>query len=240
MTFDGVGFSIAHAESPVKGVNHGSEVPAASRGGIHAFPRDDSRTPAPQGKSDRNNPIRGLEQPPPPKNDDHEAQMSRMVDDLVGPQEDISRQTASVQPLLTEPLEPLRSSSVNGPQRMHSLSTLWDEPPTAPRTPSLDASMKPIGTPRGVSARARDTHSRNNSATSIASQTPYRSIGSSFVPTPPLTHAVLHKARADLPASTEFATEMHSPLLFGAGGGLWSTTPRRSVSSYTPPNGQGG
>ena len=242
--FDGVGFSVANAVALLEKSNGSSDVSALSRQGKHASTKQDSLTTAAREETIRTSPVRAREQPrvpPPSNNDDPEAQMSRMVDDLVGAQEGMAPPTTRTTPLLAEAFEPSRSPSSRAVQRMQSLSSLWDESPTVPRTPSLDAGTKPLGTPRGASARARETHSRNNSATSIASQTPYRSIGSSFVPTPPLSHAVPQKTRTDLAGSTEYPTEMHSPLLFGAGGGLWSTTPRRSVSNnYTPPNGQGG
>ena len=182
--------------------------------------------------------------------DHHEAQMSRMVDDLVGPDEESPRQrttTAAGFGPLAAPFQPSRSPSSQHVQRLQSVSSLWGENHLAPRSPSLDHSSRPYGTPPSNNIRARAAHSRVGSSASVSSQSPFYNgvAASSFVPTPPLSHNVLHTSHmtsdgSDYAGMPGYASGMQSPLLFGAGGGPWSTRPRQSLSNQTPPNGQGG
>lgn len=173
-----------------------------------------------------------------------EAEMSRMVDDLVGPDDEALRspvRTTSGFGPLAAPFQPSRTPSSQHVQRLQSVSSLWGESDLVPRSPILDHGNRPYGTPTSTHVRARAVHSRVGSAASISSQSPLHNGGipSSFVPTPPLSHNAGHIAM-DGYEHSGYASGMHSPLLFGAGGGPWSARPRHSLSNHTPPNGQGG
>lgn len=112
-------------------------------------------------------------------------------------------------------------------------------------SPSLPHPNSARMSPNGAVFRSSG-HSRVNSATSIRS---VRSGSvqpdnlSSLVPTPqPLpTDGPSFGTRPNTHNNTlGQGGGMHSPLLFGAGGGPWSTLPRKNSSNRTPPNGQGG
>ncbi|KAL1302699.1 hypothetical protein AAFC00_003060 [Neodothiora populina] len=156
------------------------------------------------------------------------------------------------------PIPPIRTPEI-GPnvggwqtrssQRIHSVSSVWNDIPhnTSPLTPnphtgfatrrvSSNASMYPV--PSG-----RAGHTRVNSATSLKSSLPNPDGWDSFEPTPqPLIGG--GNGRYDNRVGSLHGpgsySGMQSPLLFGAGGGPWSTGPRGSFSNTSPSNGQGG
>lgn len=164
--------------------------------------------------------------------------MNAMVDDLVGPDEDDSMQRRpSSSGLYRFAAQAERQSPSAQPmQRMSSVSALWNDNPAAAHTGLRDATNGALRTPP---PRARAGHARIGSATSIRSQAPPYSgtMHSSFVPTPPTAYPGAPKSLA---AGDGYASGMQSPLLFGAGGGPWSTMPSKTGFGRTPPNGQGG
>ncbi|THX01439.1 hypothetical protein D6D13_08934 [Aureobasidium pullulans] len=211
-----------------------------------------------------------------------EAQLSQMVDDLVGPDEDDdmispnmvgqSWESARVVPiergtfgtngdksggppggvspcalqavrtpeLRTEAWQlPLSPTGVPS-QRLHSVSSIWEDGlvrETSPVTPF--GSVPPGLPPVSASARRSNAHSRVNSTHSVRSPLQQPDGLSSFEPTPNPYNTI--GARGDRYQSfSGHYTGMQSPLLFGAGMSPWSTGPRKSVSNLTPPNGQGG
>lgn len=186
-----------------------------------------------------------------PADNSQDAQLNRMVDDLVGPEEDEdeakSRSFVPPQPVTHQPHDAWQAPKTPvGPpiQRLHSVSHLWNDTP-----PQIEGADGMSRTPPYSSPQvAQHGHSRVNSAASIRSRTsvPHPS---SFVPTPPYSNSgAIQKRMPTERYANGFTNEgtngvdsgMHSPLLFGAGGGPWSTTPRRSLTNVTPPNGQGG
>jgi len=168
-----------------------------------------------------------------------------MVDDLVGPEEEAPKPQPSVSGLgpLAPAFQPSRSPSASHMQRLHSVSSLWDDTQSLPQSPGTDHGARPHRTPPSATARAR-LHSRIGSANSLSSQSPLQKSGlpSSFVPTPPVAPQTQYAAtEANTSFNGGYTSGMNSPLLFGASGSVWSTKqPRRSVTGYTPPNGQGG
>lgn len=178
--------------------------------------------------------------------DDENGDLSRMVDDLVGPEEDIPQYRPSPAALgpLAPAFQPERNPSMLHAQRLHSVSSIWDDTQPMSRSPPLDSGMRPHRTPPSVTARARQMHSRIGSSNSLSSQSPLQNSGmpSSFVPTPPVAARPQHvSTEANTSFNGGYTSGMHSPLLFGASDSVWSTIrPRHSVTGYTPPNGQGG
>lgn len=207
--------------------------------------------------------------PPPPKKakttktQSRDAQLSRMVDDLVDddeannpatpPQQLVSNpavvsngevpfafdvgahdlaiaspkyaQPTSVGPNVT--LSPSTGCAVanaennvsGNHQRMQSLSKIWEASGSSP-------SFFPSGLPAGtLNSPPMNTHSRVNSATSV------RSRGSFNAPD-------------SWDSAPRMLADNHmtygSPLLFGLGGGPWSTSKPTHNKNVTPPNGQGG
>lgn len=179
--------------------------------------------------------------------DDENGDLSRMVDDLVGPEEDIPQHRPSAAGLgpLAPAFQPGRSPSVSYAPRLHSVSSLWDDTQPVSHSSPVDHGTRPHRTPPSVTVRARQMHSRIGSANSISSQSPLQNSGmpSSFVPTPPVAPRPQYVSTdANTSFNGGYTSGMHSPLLFGAGDSVWSTVrpPRQSVTGYTPPNGQGG
>ena len=141
-----------------------------------------------------------------------------------------------------------RGSIDRGPhhqlERLKSVSSLWDEGP-GPRTPSHGQTNQVSPQP---SAGRSHAHSRVGSATSINSRSSWHDPHSisSFAPTPPYSHSGPRGIPDRLnngfmnTATLDYDTGLKSPLLFGAGGGPWSSVPRRNPNGQTPPNGQGG
>jgi len=178
--------------------------------------------------------------------DDENGDLSRMVDDLVGPEEDVPQHRPSAAGLgpLAPAFQPGRSPSVSHVPRLHSVSSLWDDTQPLSGSPPVDNGTRPHRTPPSVTARARQMHSRIGSANSLSSQSPLQNSGmpSSFVPTPPVAPRPQHiSTETNTSFNGGYTSGMHSPLLFGASDSVWSTVrPRQSVTGYTPPNGQGG
>ncbi|KEQ93933.1 hypothetical protein AUEXF2481DRAFT_317470 [Aureobasidium subglaciale EXF-2481] len=192
-----------------------------------------------------------------------EAQLSRMVDDLVGPDEDDDLVPAalgqdslgitghnnitSLRGISPCTLQGVRTPdtrteawqlplSPTGPpaQRLYSVSNIWNDTPAREISP-----ITPYGSaPPGLPARTSNAHSRVNSTSSVRSPLQHLDGLSSFEPTPNLNNNV---SRGDRYHSfSGHYAGMQSPLLFGAGTSPWSTGPRKSVPNVTPPNGQGG
>ena len=132
-------------------------------------------------------------------------------------------------------------------QRLNSVSNIWGDAfsnSTSPITPNPGATFLPSRMSSNASVHPAKGHSRVNSGTSIRSFLPNQESWSSLEPTPQMIPA--GSGRLDRlpsysgpPLSSSY-NGMQSPLLFGAGGGPWSTVPRKSMSNMTPPNGQGG
>lgn len=214
---------------------------------------------------------------PVPVSESKDAQLSRMVDDLVGP-EDESSDLAPMQPehahagsvstdshqarglgLHGGDRRPSRQGSTDGGaaspwqaqlprtpggtplQRLHSVSNLWDVPQGAQGDAAVSGQY---ASPRGSVQHELHAHTRVNSAASVQSRSSPHQLTSlsSFEPTPPYGQSALNSRLAGGRGSVGglYSAGMQSPLLFGAGGGLWSTGPRKSVTNMTPPNGQGG
>lgn len=121
--------------------------------------------------------------------------------------------------------------------RLHSMSSLWNDVPAPfPNT----SSQYPAGTSTGaryspVQSGYR-THSRVNSATSMRSRNS-QNLADSWS-TPPGSLSASGTLSNGYTAFDQ--SGMASPLLFGAGGGPWSSGPTMSFSNTSPPNGQGG
>lgn len=127
--------------------------------------------------------------------------------------------------------------------RLQTLSSLWNDAPQ-------QTSSSPTGLPTGTLSSPAQLHSRGhsrvNSASSIRSRTsPNVNMGiadswSSLEPAPGATMPA--------PLTVGFGnglggleqSNVARPLLFGAGGGVWSTRPGSRGRNVTPPSGQGG
>ncbi|KAI5209481.1 hypothetical protein E4T39_00778 [Aureobasidium subglaciale] len=197
-----------------------------------------------------------------------EAQLSRMVDDLVGPDEDddlvpsvlgedslsitghnditslrgVSPRTLQgihTPNLRTEAWQPPLSPTGIPAQRLHSVSNIWNDPPARETSPVTPYGIAPPGLSLvSTTARYSNAHSRVNSTNSVRSPLPHLDGMSSFESTPNLNNNI---ARGDRYHSfSGHYAGMQSPLLFGAGTSPWSTGPRKSVPNVTPPNGQAG
>lgn len=133
-------------------------------------------------------------------------------------------------------------------ERLQSVSNLWNDVPQSSTSSHFPAGL-PTGTlssPAQVNSRG---HSRVNSASSIrsrASQNLNMGIADSW-------SSIESAPRAAMPngLAPGFGTpvgglqqsnisNVASPLLFGAGGSLWSTSPTAAYRNVSPPNGQGG
>ncbi|KAI5246835.1 hypothetical protein E4T43_02341 [Aureobasidium subglaciale] len=192
-----------------------------------------------------------------------EAQLSRMVDDLVGPDEDDDLVPAalgqdslgitghnsitSLRGISPRTLQGVRTPdsrtetwqlplSPTGPpaQPLHSVSNIWNDTTAREISP-----ITPYGSaPPGLPARNSNAHSRVNSTNSVRSPPQHLDGLSPFEPTPNLNNNVTRGDRYH--SFSGHYAGMQSPLLFGAGTSPWSTGPRKSVPNVTPPNGQGG
>jgi hypothetical protein len=139
-------------------------------------------------------------------------------------------------PILRTPKDDSRSKPVD---RLQSVSSLWND------SPGLQSSQFPAGLPTGTLGSPAHFnshgHSRVNSASSIrsrTSQTLNPGIADSW-------SSIDSAPRATLPngLAAGFGMEQSnvaSPLLFGAGDSVWSTSPNPAYRNVSPPNGQGG
>lgn len=133
-------------------------------------------------------------------------------------------------------------------QRLQSVSSIWNDvvpQNVSPLTPNPSTGLPQSSLPSNATLHMAKGHSRMNSGLSIKSPLPNQDGWSSFEPTPQAIAAGNGRYDHRLPSlqgpdSNSHYGGMHSPLLFGAGGGPWSTGPRNSLSNTTPANGQGG
>ncbi|KXL47312.1 hypothetical protein M433DRAFT_532297 [Acidomyces richmondensis BFW] len=130
--------------------------------------------------------------------------------------------------------------------RSESVSGLWHDGPALSNSPNLPPGPS-MGTLNSPSYMRYHCHSRVNSASSIrsvssAQNATYGDTWTSLeaMPQPVRTLHVPALAREEsLHGYMKFGVSgMASPLLFGAGGGMWSAT-GGSLHNVTPPNGQG-
>ena len=128
-------------------------------------------------------------------------------------------------------------TAVNGTpmDRLPSVSNIWNDTP-APQ--SSTSSHFPAGLLTGTRSSTAQMHSRGhsrvNSASSIRSRTSqgrHSGIGDSW-------SSIESAPRGTMPNG--LPSGVASPLLFGAGGGLWSAGPSAAYRNVTPPTGQGG
>lgn len=139
-------------------------------------------------------------------------------------------------------------------QRLQSVSSLWSgslpqntntNNPVTP-APNPNSIRGPSRLPSNASVQLINSHSRVNSSASLKSPLPNQDGWSSFEPTPvSVPHHGHGRYDQRLPSlhgsgGVGSFSGLHSPLLFGAGGGPWSVGPRKSLPNSTPPNGQGG
>ena len=140
----------------------------------------------------------------------------------------------STPPSLRTPKYLARPDSV---ERLQSVSSLWNDPMAhSTASPNFPSGL-PMGTLSSPAQITRAGHSRVNSASSIRSRAS-QNIGDSWssLESAPRVNGV---PPAD--GYTKFsASGMASPLLFGAGRGMWSTVPTDGYRGTSPPNGQGG
>lgn len=148
-------------------------------------------------------------------------------------------------PALGTPRENLARSSDR--LRSESVSGLWHDTPTLSSSPNFPPGLS-MGTLTSPTHMRHHGHSRVNSASSIRSRTSaqngrYGDTWTSIDPLPQPVQALHVPALAregPVEGYTKFGVSgMASPLLFGAGGGMWSAT-GGSFQDVTPPNGQGG
>ncbi|KAI7572316.1 hypothetical protein KC316_g11951 [Hortaea werneckii] len=163
-------------------------------------------------------------------------------------------------PTLRTPKDSLAANSL---ERMQSVSTIWNNLPAnqISSSPSFPSGL-PVGTLTSPAQHfnRHSQHSRGNSASSIhskASQTNPNHAPVSVIGGDPWAAANLspNAAAATVPppgqapppmptdgyARFSQSAGMASPLLFGAGNNMWSTTSHNSsFRNVTPPNGQGG
>ena len=131
--------------------------------------------------------------------------------------------------------------------RLQSVSSLWHD---SPAQPSSAQSHFPVGLPTGTLSSpaqfASRGHSRVNSASSIrsrASQNTATGIADSWSSIDSAPRATVPKGLAPgfgTPFGAPQQSNVASPLLFGAGGGVWSSSPKPTYSHVSPPNSQGG
>lgn len=233
-----------------------------------------------------------LEATPPKqaKTYNQEAQLSRMVDDLVGPEDDDDDDLPPTPPpqtvesarhfetenggfytgnfrkgSLIQSMSPRGFPSVRTPelrsnaevwlasnspvsassQRVHSVSSLWNDdiPQNSGPSTSNSGAQYQSRAAYNASAHLINGHTQAFPASSIRNSLPNQDGWSSFETTPQAIPAPVGRQERlslqGLGAGGSY-TGMHSPLLFGAGGGPWSTAPGKSLPNMTPPNGQGG
>jgi hypothetical protein len=204
-----------------------------------------------------------------------EAQLSQMVDDLVGPDEDDIvlpalpgntleaekdssrvpgyRNNAPLRALSPRAFQAVRTPELRTeawqlplsptgvpPQRLNSVSSIWNDATLRETSPITPFGSAPPGLPPiPATARRSNAHSRVNSTNSARSPLPQPDALPSFEPTPNPYNSIGARGDRYRSFSGHYAG-MQSPLLFGAGTSPWSTGPRKSVSNVTPPNGQGG
>lgn len=130
-------------------------------------------------------------------------------------------------------------------QRLHSVSSIWNDNLPHNVSPLTPSAANAFGTPRVPSISSSQLvngHSRVNSGSSPIGTLPNQDGWSSFDPTPQTIQQPngRYDQRMGSLQGPGHYSGMQSPLLFGAGGGPWSTGPRKSVANSTPPNGQGG
>lgn len=124
-------------------------------------------------------------------------------------------------PPANRPVGNTMNGSVGNHERLHSMSKIWDAPGSSS---SFFPSGLPMGTLGSPPMNAFRSHSRVNSASSVRSRNSLN-VADSWDPAP--------RVLADN------SMTYGSPLLFGAGGGPWSTH-QPNYRRNTPPNGQGG
>ncbi|RMZ08473.1 hypothetical protein D0864_01729 [Hortaea werneckii] len=168
-----------------------------------------------------------------------------------------SSTTMRTPPTLRTPKDSLAANSL---ERMQSVSTIWNNLPAnqISSSPGFPSGL-PVGTLTSPAQHLirHSQHSRGNSASSIhskASQTnpnhaPVSVVGGDpwAANLSPNAAAVPPPGQAPPPMPTDGyarfsqSAGMASPLLFGAGNNMWSTTSHNSsFRNVTPPNGQGG
>jgi hypothetical protein len=125
-------------------------------------------------------------------------------------------------------------------ERLHSVSNLWNKVP-GPTSPSFPAGL-PVGTYGSPAYAGARGHSRVGSATSIRSiNSP--SMADSWRPQESSAPRMLAETILQNNIGTHSTLDepgMGSPLLFGAGGGVWSTGLQPAFRNVSPPHGQGG
>jgi hypothetical protein len=150
--------------------------------------------------------------------------------------------TVPTPPTLRTPQNTLAAQSV---ERMQSVSRLWPETTATSPIPTSPSAF-PSGLPTGTlgsppDMQSRGYHSRVNSANSIRSRTSQNvnmaeSWSSSEFAGPKMAQ---QQAVGSPNGYSKFsASGVGSPLLFGAGGGIWSTG-QAGLSGVSPSNGQG-
>jgi hypothetical protein len=129
---------------------------------------------------------------------------------------------------------------------LQSMSSLWGDAQQSPASSQFPAGLPTgtLGSPANVYSRG---HSRVNSASSIrsrASQTLNMGIADSWSSIESGPRATMPSVLAVPGFGTAFAgaepSNVTSPLLFGAGGSVWSTSPNPRFRDVSPPNQGGG
>lgn len=138
---------------------------------------------------------------------------------------------APTPPILRTPKDSLVANSMERLQAVHSL---WHDAPAQPHPHPTSPSTFPAKPANGTLASpAYIGHSRVNSASSIRSRAS-QNIGDSW-------SSLESAPAAGADGYAKFSESgVASPLLFGAGGGLWSTGQGGAYRSHSPTNGQGG
>lgn len=138
---------------------------------------------------------------------------------------------------------PQNAAHRNSMERLQSMSSLWDNVPAQPASAS---SNFPAGLPTGTLGSPAHMHSRGhsrvNSASSIRSRASQNlnlnlGIADSWSSLESASRGPMQNGMAAPVSGTAFAgLEQSSPLLFGAGGGVWSTSANPAFRNVSPPN----
>lgn len=126
-------------------------------------------------------------------------------------------------------------------ERMQSVSTIWNKMAAnaAPTSPSFPSGL-PTGTLSSPAQIRQQGHSRGNSASSIRSRNSQNApMGDSWSSLGSAPGVQASHVPNDGYSRFSASGDMASPLLFGAGNNMWSTS-NSSFRNISPPNGQGG
>ena len=150
----------------------------------------------------------------------------------------ISSRSNVADPPPTEDTSPLIATTTRH-DRLQSMSRLWDDA-VSPSSPSFPQGLS-IGKLGSPVPSFDHGHSRVNSASSIRSRTSqvatdYWSSLDAAVPRAPSDPSIAQQGYGVANSSIQSSNTV-SPLLFGAGGGLWSTGPWAGFKNVSPTNG---